>query len=566
MFLHQVRIENFRAIGKTVISLDEGTSLVGENDCGISSVLEALEWVLGYEEKGREIPPWLFHREHDTVDPAGPIRIHLKFREAELKEWDGSEFDAFRPLLEDWSNKPRELWYETVIHPADIDESPRVEQQLRSPTVKRKSSDPALVGRLRRMNPVIRVSSGMLTGHGEPRFAPAVDPEGLLKISPEIKSLAVRILNAVESRLSGKSLHLQSDLDDGYQAAFKLLEMGQIKLGKWEAGLTRSIGEIMGWRPGSEPSNGSTQLRDPDSNQQRLGILLLIGALLRARPGGLAPDADPLWIIEEPEAHLHPITLTAVATLVGLIQRQKIVTTYSSDLLAAFPLGQMRRLVRHDGLLHARRVHQNALSRSELRRFHYHIRKRFGVASFARLWLLVEGESEYWILPQLARLMGYDFALEGIVCLEFAQCGIDPPLKVAKEFGIEWHVLADGDDAGNSYVGQAMRYMDGEPREERLTIFPDKDIERFFWNCGFDGVYRKSSKLPEKVLNKLSPAKIIRSAVRKQSKPFLALSIVEAVANQEPAGVPFVLQEMIETCVRLARHAPQRLGDLIKGR
>lgn len=559
MFLHQLRIENFRAIRKTVISLDEGTSLVGENDCGISSVLDALERVLGYEETGREIPPWLFHREQGSGEPAGPIRIYLKFREASLKEWDGSEFEAFRPLLEEWSNKPRELWYETVIHPPGEGEVPRVDQRLRSPTVKGVFSDPALVGRLRRMNPVIRVSSGMLTGHGEPRTAPAVDPDGLLKISPEMKALSVRILRAVDSRLSGRSLHLQSDLDDGYEAAFRLLEMGQIKLGKWEAGLTRSVGEIMGWRPGSEPSNGSAQMRDPDSSQQRLGILLLIGALLRARPGGLAPDADPLWIIEEPEAHLHPITLSAVVTLVSLIQRQKIVTTYSSDLLAAFPLGQMRRLVRHDGLLHARRVHQNALSRSELRRFHYHIRKRFGVASFARLWLLVEGESEYWILPQLARLMGYDFSLEGIVCLEFAQCGIDPPLKVASELGIEWHVLADGDDAGNSYTGQAKRYMDGEPIEERLTVFPDRDIERFFWNCGYDDVYRKSSKLPEKVLNKLSPGKIIRSAVRKQSKPFLALSIVEAVASTDSAGVPVVLQEMIETCVRVARHAPERL-------
>ena len=172
--------------------------------------------------------------------------------------------------------------------------------------------------------------------------------------------------------------------------------------------------------------------------------------------------------------------------------------------------------------------------------------------------MLVEGESEYWVLPQLARLMGYDFALEGIVCLEFAQCGIDPPLKVARELGIEWHVLADGDDAGNSYAGQAMRYLEGEPAEERLTVFPDRDIERFFWNCGYDDVYRRSSKLPEHVLNKLSAGKIIRSAVRKQSKPFLALSVVEAVASQESAGVPQVLQEMIENCVRIARSAPER--------
>ena len=35
-----------------------------------------------------------------------------------------------------------------------------------------------------------------------------------------------------------------------------------------------------------------------------------------------------------------------------------------------------------------------------MRRFHYHLRSRFGLASFARLWLLVEGESEFWIRIQ----------------------------------------------------------------------------------------------------------------------------------------------------------------------
>jgi len=401
----------------------------------------------------------------------------------------------------------------------------------------------------------------MLTGHGEPPFEPAsqITPEH--KVSPEVQGLMVRINQAVDSRLSGKSTDLKADLDDGYKAAFNLVKMGEFKLGKWESGLTRSVGEIIGWSPDGKRPGNSIPMRVPDSASERLGILLLVGALIRARPGGMAPDADPLWVIEEPEAHLHPITLTSVSIFLSLIQRQKIVTTYSSDLLGSIPLGHVRRLVRYDGELIERRVRNNVLSRNELRRFHYHIRSRFGIASFARFWLLVEGESEFWILPQLARLMGYDFALEGIACVEFAQCGLDPLIKVANEWGIEWHVLADGDEAGKSYAENARHYISGENSDERLTVLKHKDIERCFWSQGYQGVYERHARLPENKLQRFSPGKIIQTAVRKQSKPFLALSVVEAIASEDSPGIPAVLQEMIENCVRLARTTPSRLSS-----
>jgi putative ATP-dependent endonuclease of OLD family len=237
------------------------------------------------------------------------------------------------------------------------------------------------------------------------------------------------------------------------------------------------------------------------------------------------------------------------------------VTTYSGDLLSVIPLRQLRRLVRHDGELFERRVRPNTLSRSELRRFHYHLRSRFGVTTFARFWLLVEGESEYWLIPQIARLMGYEFALEGIACVEFAQCGLDPPIKVARELGIEWHVLADGDPAGEHYAATARGYLKGDDPEERLTLLEELDIERCFWENGYDAVYRKYSRLKGRALNEASPGKVIQAAVRKQSKPFLALSVVEAIAAEGSAGIPETLQQMIRRCVDMARQSSRRLAE-----
>lgn len=559
MFLRGLRIENFRAIRKTAIGFEDGTVLIGENDCGISSVLDALDLVLGFDDKRERYPAWLFHQPKGASAPEEPIRIRLRFSERKPGEWRGEAFEPFGTLLQEQRGKLKELLYEVQIHP-DQATRPGAEFRLRDPRSKHKTSDPGLVGRFRRMNPVIRVSAGMLTGHGAAPEGQA-DPAGAgLKVSPEISALMKRISRAVDARLTGKSNDLNAVLKDGFAAAVSLVEMGEFKLGKWEAGLTRSVGEIVGWGPQDAGRTNHKPLQDPRNGPERLGILLLIAALIRARPGGLAPDADLLWVIEEPEAHLHPITLTSVAMFLGLIRRQKIVTTYSGDLLSAVPLADVRRLVRHDSVLLERRVRPQVLSRSEMRRFHYHLRSRFGVASFARMWLLVEGESEYWILPQLARLMGYEFALEGIACVEFAQCGLTPPLKVSRELGIEWHLLTDGDAAGRSYAETAKGFLDGENAAEKLTLLEQSDIERCFWDHGYDGIYKRHSRLSDRKLQNLSPGRVIQAAVRKKSKPFLALSVIEAISRKDSPGIPRVLRDTIETCIRLARQSADRLA------
>lgn len=559
MLLRGMRIENFRAIRNSTISFGEGTALIGENDCGISSVLDALELVLGFDEKNKVFPPWLFHRPSETQDPVGPIRIQLRFIERHEGEWMGEEYEPFQFLLPERGKRLREIWCEATIEHRDQDGA-MARYRLRSPGSKVKSSDAKLIGRFRRMNPVIRVSAGMLTGRGGHAVKPIQEPRSGLKVSGEIRDLAKRINKAVDSRVSGTSLNLANDLRDGFEAASQLIQLGNFNLGKWESGLTRSVAEILGWQPGRGQAVNAMPFQDPDTEPERLGILLLIGALLRARPGGMAPDADPLWIIEEPEAHLHPITLTSVAMFVSLIQRQKILTTYSGDLLSMTPLSQVRRLVRHKGILYQRRVRENTLSRSEMRRFHYHLRTRFSVATFARLWLLVEGESEYWILPQIARLMGYDFALEGIACIEFAQCGLEPPVKAARDLGIEWHLLTDGDPAGQSYAGVARQFLENEDEPERMTVLGEKDIERCFWAHGYDDVFKKYSRMNPRQIEHTSPGKVIQAAVRKRSKPFLALSVVEAIASQDSPGIPPALERMIESCVKLARQSPERLA------
>jgi len=350
---------------------------------------------------------------------------------------------------------------------------------------------------------------------------------------------------------------MADELDNGFAAARELMESRDNYINWGMLALDRTISEILGKDLKGRKSN-SIALNESGSFAEKLGILLLVAALLREHPEGFTPHAEPLWIIEDPEAHLHPMTLASVALMLGHIDWQKIVTTHSGDFLAAVPLKRIRRLTRFNGVVHQYRVREHALSLEDLRRLGYHQRTRNSVASFSRLWLLVEGESEFWVVPQVARLMGYEFALEGISCIEFAQCGLDPLIKAAQELGIEWHLLADGDDAGQHYLETAREFLGDREESEHISLLCDLDIEHCFWENGYSGIYEHHSRLSPAALRNSSPAQVIRQAVKKRSKPYLALSVVEAVSEDDSPGTPEVLTSLVETCVRLARHAPAR--------
>ncbi len=131
---------------------------------------------------------------------------------------------------------------------------------------------------------------------------------------------------------------------------------------------------------------------------------------------------------------------------------QRITTTNSIELLSQVPLREICRLVRHHDHTQAYWLERHSLGKEDLRKLTFHIHHNRGLALFAKAWILVEGETEVWILQELARLLDIHLEMEGIKIVEFAQCGLRPLIKYARAMGIEWYVLTDGDDSGKRYA------------------------------------------------------------------------------------------------------------------
>ena len=520
MYLSRLEIENFRGIRSAKIDFGDTTVLIGENDSGKTSLLEAICLVLSPSVE----KPSIVFRPQDFFmvaslkgyQPVGPLFMRLTFRERRSDEWSYMQKNELGLLLPDDRNALQELTFEVKANPVSAGETSAAQWRI---TVEGNSQfgfsdDLAVLTWIRRLNPVFRIKSGILDDIPE-----------------------------------------EAELQAGYREALQYLGKVSNIFAQEGPQLEKIIYEIMGRRSWNKEHSSKEIVLRHGSAAEKIGMLLFTAAFLQSGSLMADPSAEPIIIIEDPEAHLHPMTLESVKMLIERLKWQKIITTQSGNLLSGFPLEDIRRISRHDGNIRQHWVKPGNLSSEDLRRLSYHVRMRLSTATFARCWLLVEGESEIWLLPHLARLCGYDLSLEGIVCVEFAQCGIPPLIKAANLLGIEWFLLADGDAAGKAYIETAKHFalQTGDDPFDHSMRFREKDIEHHLFFNGYAAVYQEYSGVPVHVSQNMQPGRVIGRAIHRNSKPYMAVAIVEAIARKDSPGVPQQLKKLVESCIRLAK-------------
>ena len=549
MPLSRIEIEGFRGIRRMALDLDDTTALIGENSCGKTSVLDALELALAHRANVPFFGPLDFHV--PSGPGAAPVeRISLRFTFLESGGRDAvAEISALRT--------------------SDGSPSPAVARLVDREGRNLHPDDPGAFEAFRRRHPVLRVRFGRPA-----RPASAESPEASGAGPASGVSEPGRVAEAAEGEVTRK---LRRTVETAYRKFSgswrphpdelrEPLEAARALAGRWSERLmlpARAPGSATELRAATPVGLGAADPLRAEAREgtgmQSLALLMLLGAVLDAENGSpVESGAEPLVLIEEAEAHLHPILAARIFRLIDRVPGQKVLTTNSGDLLASVPLHAIRRLVRSAGGVAVHGVPDGALTVDEMRRVGYHIRVNRASSVFARCWLLVEGETESWLLPEVARLVGLDFPAEGVRCVEFAQCGIAPLVKMARGLGIQWHLLADGDDAGRHYVRAARSFLAGEPDRERVTGFRERDVEHHLWGSGYAHVYRSAAAragvLPSLFgRRRIPPGAIIERALKAHGKPRMALEVAEAMSAPGSPGVPRLLASVVEKVVRLAR-------------
>ena len=570
MFVDQIDIRNFRGIRQLSLKLDETTVLIGENNTGKSTILAALEVCLSrsLNRRGGTFSEYDYHlptKDSQPSDSEG-IEVTLRFLERSDGEWPNEVVQALGETVQIADGDKQAVIFRVQSRFDDLQDDfvtswtflDIVGDELVG------ARSPVLLAALQQLVPVFYLSALRDSAQEfRPRgqfWGPFVrlskmEPDVRQVLEQELAELNQKVLDAnesfsaVEERLSntGKMVPLASDDAVGIEAIpsriFDIMSRTQVML--------------------SSVTGARLPIGRHGEGTQSLAVICLFDAFLQSRlADAYREHTTPILALEEPEAHLHPSATHSVAALLQGLRGQKIVATHSGDLVGACPITSLRRLRRKEGEITVHRLEAGALSEDQIRKVNYHIRSNRGSVLFARCWLLVEGEGDRLILEGCAGVLGRDLSYEGVSCIEFQQIGVGVEVltKFADAMGIEWHVVADNDNAGNDYV-QAARMQIGEREEQRhISQLQHGDLEVFLCMEGYGHLYEKyvaSNKWSDVTAQKdtLDYWEQVTGAQMKKTKIPAAVEVVEDMEQAGPTGVPQQLIDIVNRAIQLAEEA-----------
>lgn len=603
MYLSNVSISNFRGIRELKVNFnEENTVLIGENSWGKSSLLRALWLVLGQGDKLCKLK---------KEDMYIPIEIkNIKMYTHKLPENNlikDNEKDLLDAILKETEGKKDNKYFlgdeDSISGDTYRDDIDRIEislvfketyygQKLKSNRLQRlnplwslgegglyfihyqilgykdgddfitehnvldqngacitcQSKDELLI-MLIHMNPVLRVrdSRTSYVDNLDDKKDISFD-DYLVSVSKEFAELSKADDFTASQAIEG--LETLNFITNNY-----LIPYNQQRIQRRDRKNSKSIRDMVNTPVSIESlSNLKDTLESKSINKEKILAFYLATAVFLSK-GNRTIDkkSHPILILEDIEGRFHPSVLLSFWSVVSTIPIQKIITTNSGDFLSAISLANIRRLCKQHYDTKCYSVKEKSFSADDLRRIAFHIRLNRPTTLFARFWILVEGETEIWILNQMATILGISLQCLGIRTVEFAQCGLHPLIKLARQLGINFHVITDGDEAGHKYAQTVAQSVGSNHLKKHLTILPHKDIEHFLYVNGFSDVFIRCACVDKQASRGLGIDKIIEMAIRKKTKPGLALEVLESMVQRGEESVPSLFVRMFNQILALVK-------------
>lgn len=568
MFLTKIDIKNFRGIEELSLPLDDLCVLIGENNAGKSSILDALRICLtrSLTRRGAVFEEYDFHLKDASAEPSKskPIVITLTFAESKEDEWP----DEISQLLPDAEQiDANGLRSVTLCVTSRFD--PAVNEFVTdydfldlSGSALVKAKDFRHLNNLQTLVPTFYLSS-LRDAAQEFRakstfWRPFVRT---LELSDEDREELEEALLELNKKVLTKHTSFE-EVRTYLEKTAKFLPFGSTDPVSIEA-IPQKVFDILSRTQVffASKTGARIPITRHGGGTQSLAVISLFDAFLQSQlEEKYSEVSKPLLALEEPEAHLHPSAIKAVARMLQDLTGQKLISTHSGDLLASMPLKNIRRLRRVEGKITIHALQEGVLTEDEINKLDYHIRSTRGSLFFSRCWLLVEGETETLLLSECGRLMGHDLYADGVSCVEFAQVGVEKFIKLADQLGIEWFVLADGDSKGGKYADSARQHLGKRDENEHIKLLAYGSMEVFLCMEKFGNIYETtvSTQKMDKVTAKKNTVEYWRQVVnsqQKNSKTRNALTVAEQIVLQGKDSIPKLLQDVIEQTRTLARGA-----------
>lgn len=564
MILRKVGIKNFRCFQEAEVSLDQTTVLIGENNSGKTSFLDAIRLCLSRAgtRRGSGIEDYDYHLSTSKAQPeqVDNLSIILDFELAEDESEDLVQTLGDVVIFDESNVRHVILRLSSGFDSAINDFSPDWDfLDAKGSPLGVKTKRLQLLNTFLQLTPVFYLSAlrdATKEFQGRSSFwapflrNPGIPDEVRDRLQSEIDELNKEVLGS-HAPLQAVKTHLSK-----VQEIVSLGSGGKVDI---EALPARILDLLSRAQVNITASTGaSLPLTRHGSGTQSLAVLFLFEAFFATM---LTQQYDelsrPILALEEPESHLHPCAVRSLWVSLGAIAGQKIIATHSGDLLARVPLTAIRRFCRQNGKVQVCSVRPGVLTPEEEKRIDFHLQNCRGELLFARCWLLGEGESEYWVFRETADILGYDLDRLGVRIVNTRYSGVEVLVKVANELGIGWCFVGDGDGQGQSDRAVCQKYLQRRDATKVICILPRPNIEVVLCESGFGHIYethvspQKKSRI---TVTKGAPDYWVQvvSAQPNKDKPTRIREVMVEMRAGGPKAVPPTLKAIIEAAIKTA--------------
>ena len=478
-----VRISNFRSLKNIEVALDDLTILIGANNAGKTSFLDALYAAIGAGRKALSKDDVRLEGEESLPPKERIVTVDIRIRPVGE---DGSIADHF-PQGSFWTG----LWGGGIKQ--DMNDDYREFVGIRTTLAWSPSKGDYAVERKFLMEwrgfadwlaASVDERSKVWASHVEPIALHYIDAKRDLdddlrrqgsfwRRMTEDLGLPEEDVEAFESALSGLNLEILSKSEILKHLKENLADIQSIVSAE---GAGIDISPVP--RKLRDLSKGVDVLFSASGTQSfpvaRHGMgtrslaSLLVFRAFAAWKGKQASEAGDhihsILALEEPEAHLHPQAQRSFFSQVNSIPGQRIVSTHSPYFAGQAELSSLRLFIRRDGETIISKLDLSQLDADDVRKLRHAVVNTRGDLLFARAAVFFEGETEEQALPIFAKAywgtnvheLGFSFVKVGGSGSYF------PFIWLAERLNIPWYVFADGEAVPLTQLERALRKV-GKP-------------------------------------------------------------------------------------------------------
>jgi putative ATP-dependent endonuclease of OLD family len=489
----EVRIRNFRSLKEVNVSLDWLTVLIGANNSGKTSFLDALFAAIGAGKREISKEDIFLAPSENTVSRDRKVTIDLLIRPSDdngsiidsfpkgsywvelwgegvsqddrdneyvgirtQMKWDSTqgEYKTERKFLKDWQNDPNDAETKGSISTSQIeplalyllDAKRDISDELRS-----------------RSSFWYRLVSN-----------PGIDDEKIKKLEYALTRLNADIISG--SVVLG---HVQDHLDDLYKTIGG--DRGSVSI----TPIPRHVRDLSKGMDVNFATKGAQTfpLARHGMGTRSLAAVLMFRAYSTWRQKNANDDkVHPMLALEEPEAHLHPQAHRALFNQIEEMPGQRIISTHSPYIAGQAKIAQFRHFRKDGANTAVTQMDIALLTGEDIRKIDRMVMNTRGELLYARALVLFEGETEEQALPTFAGQYWkqHPHAL-GITMIGVGGYGNYLPfMRLASSFKIPWYIFSDGESDAVKAVHNTLETV-GEPIDSpRVFIIPGgKNFEKY---------------------------------------------------------------------------------------